>query len=172
MEKRRVVVTGVGTVNPTGNNVTESWKNIQNGVCGIAPITAFDTESFSIKLAAEVKNFDPSHVIDRREQKHLARYSQFALVAAYEAIMQSGILGENFDKEHMSAEQKADFERIGVIISSGIGELYFFSHSKISAIVAGFCMISSWPIFFSKNLNLSSVCFILFSFSKELRSLQ
>ena len=109
MEKRRVVVTGVGTVNPTGNNVTESWKNIQNGVCGIAPITAFDTESFSIKLAAEVKNFDPSHVIDRREQKHLARYSQFALVAAYEAIMQSGILGENFDKEHMSAEQKADF---------------------------------------------------------------
>ena len=146
MEKRRVVVTGVGTVNPTGNNVTESWKNIQNGVCGIAPITAFDTESFSIKLAAEVKNFDPSHVIDRREQKHLARYSQFALVAAYEAIMQSGILGENFDKEHMSAEQKADFERIGVIISSGIGGIGNTEEEHSRGMEKGFERVSPFYI--------------------------
>lgn len=111
--KRRVVITGVGTVNPTGNTVAESWDNIRHGVCGIAPITHFDTTDFVVKLAGEVKDFDPSQVIDRREQKHLSRFAQFALIAAEEAILQSGIKDTN----------EYDVSRIGVIISSGIGAL-------------------------------------------------
>ena len=111
--KRRVVITGVGTVNPTGNTVAESWNNIRHGVCGIAPITHFDATDFVVKLAGEVKDFDPSQVIDRREQKHLSRFTQFALIAAEEAILQSGIKDTN----------EYDISRIGVIISSGIGAL-------------------------------------------------
>ncbi|MBR1855607.1 MAG: beta-ketoacyl-ACP synthase II [Oribacterium sp.] len=111
--KRRVVITGVGTVNPTGNTVAESWDNIRHGVCGIAPITHFDTTDFVVKLAGEVKDFDPSQVIDRREQKHLSRFTQFALIAAEEAIIQSGIKDTT----------EYDVSRIGVIISSGIGAL-------------------------------------------------
>ncbi|MBO5598996.1 MAG: beta-ketoacyl-ACP synthase II [Oribacterium sp.] len=111
--KRRVVITGVGTVNPTGNTVAESWDNIRHGVCGIAPITHFDTTDFVVKLAGEVKDFDPSQVIDRREQKHLSRFTQFALIAAEEAILQSGIKDTT----------EYDVSRIGVIISSGIGAL-------------------------------------------------
>ena len=111
--KRRVVITGVGTVNPTGNTVAESWDNIRHGVCGIAPITHFDTTDFVVKLAGEVKDFDPSQVIDRREQKHLSRFAQFALIAAEEAILQSGIKDTT----------EYDVSRMGVIISSGIGAL-------------------------------------------------
>ena len=111
--KRRVVITGVGTVNPTGNTVAKSWDNIRKGVCGIAPITHFDTTDFVVKLAGEVKDFDPSQVIDRREQKHLSRFAQFALIAAEEAILQSGIKDTT----------EYDVSRMGVIISSGIGAL-------------------------------------------------
>ena len=111
--KRRVVITGVGTVNPTGNTVAKSWDNIRHGVCGIAPITHFDTTDFVVKLAGEVKDFDPSEVIDRREQKHLSRFAQFALIAAEEAILQSGIKDTT----------EYDASRIGVIVSSGIGAL-------------------------------------------------
>ena len=111
--KRRVVITGLGTVNPIGNTVSEAWDNVRQGKCGIGPITHFDTENFAVKLAGEVKDFNPSAIIDRREQKHLSRFTQFALVAAEEAIAQSGI------KE----STEYDASRIGVIVSSGIGAL-------------------------------------------------
>ena len=73
MNKRRVVVTGLGTVNPTGNSVTESWDAIKKGICGIAPITLFDTADFKVKMAGEVKNFTPETRIDKREARHMAR---------------------------------------------------------------------------------------------------
>ncbi|MBP3239712.1 MAG: beta-ketoacyl-ACP synthase II [Oribacterium sp.] len=134
--KRRVVITGLGTVNPTGNTVAESWDNIKSGKCGIGAITHFDTENFTVKLAGEVKNFDPSALIDRREQKHLSRFTQFALVAAEEAITQSGI------KE----SKEYDPSRIGVIISSGIGALDTIESEHTKAENHGFERVSPFFI--------------------------
>ena len=111
-KKRRVVITGLGTVNPTGNTVAESWAAVKAGRCAVGPITAFDTTDFKVKLAAEVKNFDPAERIDRREARKMARFTQFAVAAADEAIHDSGIALENIDHT-----------RFGVILSSGIGGL-------------------------------------------------
>ena len=94
-KKRRVVITGLGTVNPTGNTVAESWAAIKDGRCAVEPITAFDTADFKVKLAAEVKDFDPAERIDRREARKMARFTQFAVAAADEAIHDSGIALEN-----------------------------------------------------------------------------
>ncbi len=125
MNQRRVVVTGLGTVNPTGNNVTDSWNDIKTGKNGIAPISLFDTTDFKVKLAGEVKDFAPEKRLDKREARHMARFTQFALYAAEEAIHDSGILGQApSDDTGRSFEQKIaddDAPRTGVIISSGIG---------------------------------------------------
>ena len=107
---RRVVITGLGTVNPIGNNLEETWENVKKGVCGIDEITNIDTMNHAVKLAGEVKNFDPSAVIDKKDARRMDRYSQFALVAADEAFKMSGL--------DMSKEEA---ERCGVIFSSGIG---------------------------------------------------
>ena len=90
MERRRVVITGLGTVNPTGNSVAESWQGIQEGKVGIGPITAFPAEDFSIHLAGEVKDFHPETVFDKRDLKHMSRFTQFAMWAAEEAVQDSG----------------------------------------------------------------------------------
>ena len=82
-KKRRVVITGLGTVNPTGNTVAESWANIKAGRCAVGPITAFDTADFKVKLAAEVKDFDPAARIDKREARKMARFTQFAVSNKY-----------------------------------------------------------------------------------------
>ena len=111
-KKRRVVITGLGTVNPTGNTVAESWANIKAGRCAVGPITAFDTTDFKVKLAAEVKDFDPAARIDKREARKMARFTQFAVAAADEAVRGSGL-----------ALEKIDHTRFGVILSSGIGGL-------------------------------------------------
>ena len=73
MEKRRVVITGLGTVNPLGNNVADSWAAARAGKCGIGPITQFDTTDFKCKLAGEVKDFDPESVVDKKEVRKMAR---------------------------------------------------------------------------------------------------
>ena len=77
-KKRRVVITGLGTVNPTGNTVAESWANIKAGRCAVGPITAFDTADFKVKLAAEVKDFDPEALLGKRECKRMDRFTQLA----------------------------------------------------------------------------------------------
>ena len=110
MEKRRVVITGMGAVTPIGHTVEESWQAVRQGVCGIAPITAYDTSAQKVKLAAEVKNFDPSADIDKRELRHLDRYVQLALVSALEAFRQSGLVMENENPY-----------RCGVFFASGVG---------------------------------------------------
>ena len=78
MEKRRVVITGLGTVNPLGNNVADSWAAAKAGQCGIGPITQFDTTDFKCKLAGEVKNFDPETVVDKKEARKMARFTLLA----------------------------------------------------------------------------------------------
>ena len=111
MEKRRVVITGLGTVNPLGNNTADSWAAARAGKCGIGPITQFDTSEFKCKLAGEVKGFDPETVVDKKEARKMARFTLLALGAAAEAIQDSGI------------DCEAEAENIGVIVSSGIGGL-------------------------------------------------
>ena len=111
MDKRRVVITGLGTVNPLGNNVADSWAAARAGKCGIGPITQFDTTDFKCKLAGEVKDFDPETVVDKKEVRKMARFTLLALGAAAEAIADSGI------------DTEAEGKDIGVILSSGIGGL-------------------------------------------------
>jgi 3-oxoacyl-[acyl-carrier-protein] synthase II len=122
---RRVVVTGLGTINPLGNNLHDFWEGLRNGVSGSAMITRFNAEKFKTRFACEVKNYDPSNYFDRKEVNRLDLYSQYAIIAADEAIADSGI--EN---------QKADKERIGVIWASGIGGLDTF-FQNIKAYVEG-----------------------------------
>lgn len=112
MEIKRVVVTGIGTINPLGNNIQEYWDNLENGVSGCELITSFDTSKFKTKFACMVKNFDPNNYFDRKEVKKLDPYTQFALVAVEEAMKDSGINLEAID-----------LDMSGVIWASGIGGL-------------------------------------------------
>src|SRR3989339_2290958 len=99
MELKRVVVTGIGTINPLGKNLAETWEGLKNGVSGSDLITRFDTSKFKTKFACEVKNYDPSIAIpDRKDVRRLDRYAQFALSASYEAVIDSGIDDENINK--------------------------------------------------------------------------
>ena len=111
MEKR-VVITGMGTITPIGNNIEEMWNGIKNKACGIDNITAFDTSDFKTKLAAEVKNYNPLDYFEAKQAKRMERVSQFAVIAAREAVKQSGITEDN-----------TDFKRVGVFIGTGIGGL-------------------------------------------------
>lgn len=133
MEKRRVVITGLGTVNPTGNTVAESWAAIKAGRCGIAPITHFDTTGSRVTLAAEVKGFDPAARIDKREARKMARFTQFAVAAAREAIEDSGIDLEETDRS-----------RFGTIISSGIGGLPTIEEEHAKGEQKGFDRVSPY----------------------------
>ena len=131
MEKRRVVITGLGTVNPTGNTVAESWAAVRRGECGVGPITHYDTTNSKVKLAAEVKNFDPAERIDKREARKMARFTQFAVAAAAEAMADAGI-----DME------QTDANRFATIISSGIGGLPTIEEEHAKGEVKGFDKVS------------------------------
>jgi beta-ketoacyl-acyl-carrier-protein synthase II len=108
----RIVITGMGTVNPLGLTVEESWKNVTAGVSGVAPITLFDSTPLNVHIAAEVKNFNPDQYMDAKEARRRDRYEQLATAAANEAIRQAGL---------EVTEQNTS--RIGVIVSSAIGGL-------------------------------------------------
>ena len=112
MELKRVVITGLGAVTPVGNSAPETWQALISGANGIAPITAFDATNFKTHFAGEVKNFDPSAVIDRKEARKMDRYSQFSVCVADEALKDSGL---DLEKE--------DRSRVGVIWGSGMGGL-------------------------------------------------
>lgn len=111
--ENRVVVTGMGAITPIGNNVEEFWQGIKEGKCGIDKITLFDTTNHKVTLAAEVKNFDAEEALGKKEARKLDRFSQFAVVAAKEAMADSGLDNAEFDHT-----------RFGVVVSSGIGGLY------------------------------------------------
>lgn len=110
--KRRVVVTGLGAITPIGNSVDEFWSNIKRGCVGIDNITRFDTSEYKVKLAAEVKNFQAKDYMDFKSAKRMAKFSQYAVAAAKEAVEDAGLCME-----------KEDPFRCGVIIGSGIGSL-------------------------------------------------
>ncbi len=112
MSKRRIAVTGVGLVTPVGIGVTESWKNIIQGVSGISRITKFDPSNFSSQIAGEVKNFDPVNYLNPKEARRMDTFIQYGLVAGTEAIKDAG-----FEVNDSNAH------RIGVSIGSGIGGL-------------------------------------------------
>lgn len=115
MELKRVVVTGLGTVNPLGNSIAEMWENVVNGVSGAGPITKFDATPFKTQFACEVKNFDPSKYFDRKEARKLDIYAQYAIAAAQEAIENSGLDLDAIDKDE-----------VGVIFAAGIGGIKTF----------------------------------------------
>ncbi|SEM15337.1 3-oxoacyl-[acyl-carrier-protein] synthase II [Mesobacillus persicus] len=111
--KKRVVITGIGAVTPLGNDVSSSWENIKNSVSGIAPITKFNTENNSVKVAGEVKEFSPENFMDMKEARRMGRFTQFAVAASKMAVQDAElVIGKD-----VSAE------RVGVWIGSGIGGL-------------------------------------------------
>ncbi len=113
---QRVAITGLGAVTPVGNSIPEMWENIKNGKCGIESITKFDTTEFKVKVAAEVKDFDPSTVMEKSDIRKSDRFTQFAVAAAAEAIKDCGLVsGENIDPK-----------RFGVYFGSGIGGMETF----------------------------------------------
>ncbi len=91
MTGRRVVVTGIGTINPLGNNIEEYFSNLEKGVSGAAPITHFNAEKFKTRFACEVKNYDPSQHFDRKEVRKYDLFTQYALIAATQAVEDSGL---------------------------------------------------------------------------------
>ena len=97
MEKRRVVVTGLGIVSPIGNDIPSFWSSVKAGRSGVAPITLIDTSDLAAKIAGEVKNFDPSLRLDAKEAKKMDRYAQFSVYAALEALQDAGLSKEALD---------------------------------------------------------------------------
>ena len=115
MELKRVVVTGLGALTPVGNNVAETWENLVKGISGAGPITHFDASKFKTHFACEVKNFNGTDYIDRKELRKMDLYTQYAIAAAKEAVEDSGM---DLEKE--------DLNRIGVIYGVGIGGIHTF----------------------------------------------
>lgn len=138
--KRRVVVTGMGTVNPLGNSVKESWERVLKNECGIAPITAFDTTDCNVKVAGEVKGIDPEEILGKKEAKRMDRYTQLAMIAAKEAMEDCGL--------DLEAE---DTSRCGVIVSSGIGGLSTIETEHGKGMEKGFNKVS--PFFIPMSIS-------------------
>ena len=141
MDRRRVVVTGLGTVNPCGLSVEESFSNVKNGKVGIGPITAFQIDDFSVKLAGEVKNFDPLKYMAKKDARHMDRFTQFAIAAADEAMTSAGLIDE--DKKLIDG---IDAKRFGTDISSGIGGLNTIEEQHIRGLEKGFERVSPFFI--------------------------
>ncbi|MEN9571805.1 MAG: beta-ketoacyl-ACP synthase [Bacteroidota bacterium] len=115
MELKRVVVTGLGAITPLGKSVAEYWQGLADGVNGCDFIKQFDASKFKTRFACEVKDFDPTQYLDRKEARKIDRFTQFALIASDEAVKDAGINKDN-----------VDVDRVGVIFASGIGGLITF----------------------------------------------
>ena len=121
MELKRVVVTGLGTLTPIGDNVSQFWDSLLRGVSGAGLITKFDSTNFKCKIAAEVKGFDPAVFFDRKELRKIDPFSQYGMVATDEAICDAGL-----DVEHL------DKDRIGVVFGTGMGGSKSFQDEVVS----------------------------------------
>ena len=121
MALKRVVVTGIGTLTPIGNNLNDYWQSLLAGVSGAAPITLFDASKFKTRFACEIKGFDPTQFMDRKEARKLDRFAQIALVASDQAVADAGISKDNVDPD-----------RVGVIFASGIGGLVTFQEEVLN----------------------------------------
>ncbi len=132
---RRVVITGMGTVNPLANDIASTWEAVKAGKCGIGPITHFDTSELKVKLAAEVKDFDAAEVLGPKDARRMDTYCQYACAAAKEAMADSCL-----DME------KEDADRIGCIVSSGIGGLSTIAEEHSKGETKGYGKISPYFI--------------------------
>jgi 3-oxoacyl-[acyl-carrier-protein] synthase II len=117
MELKRIVVTGIGALTPIGNNLDDYWNNLLAGVSGAGPITQFDASKFRTRFACEIKNFDPTQYLDKKEARKLDRFAQLALVVSDQAMADAGLNKENINPD-----------RVGVVFASGIGGLITFQH--------------------------------------------
>src|SRR5215217_4220821 len=113
MELKRVVVTGIGALTAIGNNLQEYWNGLVGGVSGANMITQFDTTKFKTKFACELKNFEPTNFLEKKEARKIDRFTQTALVASDEAVLDAKINKDN-----------VNVDRVGVIFASGIGGIY------------------------------------------------
>ena len=137
MELKRVVVTGLGTLTPLGNTLPDFWENLANGVSGAGPITHFDASKFKTQFACEVKGFNPTDFIDRKEVRKMDLYTQYAIAAATEAVTDSGL---NLETE--------DLNRIGVVFGVGIGGIHTFEEEAGNYAVNGPTMGPKFNPFF------------------------
>ncbi len=133
---RRVLVTGMGAVTPIGNTVAETWQAAKAGVCGIGPITQYDASAQKVHLAAEVKNLDLAAHLDKKDLRHMDRYTQLAMVAAQEAMTAAGL----------DMAEEGDTQRCGVLVSSGIGGLATIEQSHSRGLEKGFDRVSPFFI--------------------------
>ncbi|MGF7232192.1 beta-ketoacyl-ACP synthase II [Arachidicoccus sp.] len=117
MQTKRVVVTGIGCLTPLGNNLEDYWNGLINGVSGADLITQFDASKFRTKFACEVKNFDPTEYMDRKDARKIDRFTQLAIAASDQALNDAGLNKDNIDPD-----------RAGVVLGSGIGGLITFQH--------------------------------------------
>ncbi len=131
MEKRRVVVTGLGAISALGHNVTDTWQGIKDGVCGIDEITIYDKELTKVKIAGEIKNLDVNQYLDKKVARRLDRFTQLGLIAAKEAYENSGLKEATFDRD-----------RFGVVVSSGIGGLDTIEKDHTKAMTKGHDRVS------------------------------
>lgn len=144
INNRRVVVTGLGMVTPVGLTVKENWQNILAGRSGIGPLTKFDLPDFPVRIAGEVKNFEPADYFDKKEVKKMDPFIQFAMAATAEAITDAGLIVD-----------ESNSERMGVIIGSGQGGITVIEENTIKAYKGKFSRIS--PFFIpSAIINLAS----------------
>src|SRR5688572_15885569 len=120
MELKRVVVTGMGALTPLGNTINDYWNNLINGVSGADMITLFDASKFRTKFACEVKGFEPTQFLDKKEARKIDRFTQFALVVSDQAMTDAGLNQENINPD-----------RIGVVFASGIGGLITFQNEVV-----------------------------------------
>lgn len=133
--KRRVVITGLGIVCPIGNDKEEVWESVTEGRCGIGPITLYDPSEQKVKLAGEVRNLDLESYVSKRDSRKMDRYTQFAMVAAKQAMSDSGLL---------DVEESRD--RWGVIMSSGIGGIATIENEKVRGMEKGYDRVSPFFI--------------------------
>ncbi len=121
MQFKRIVITGMGAITPLGNSITEYWNNLRNGVSGADFITLFDASKFKTRFACEIKGFDATNFLDRKEARKLDRFTQTAVVASDQAVLDAGISGEN-----------VNVDRVGVVFASGIGGLITFQEEVMN----------------------------------------
>lgn len=131
MEKRRVVVTGVGAITPLGNDVETTWNNIVSGVSGIGPLTRVNADDFPAKVAAEVKDFDPTAYLDKKDARKMDRFAQFAVAASIMAVKDADL---DINEENS--------ERVGVWIGSGIGGMETFETQHNNFLQKGYRRVS------------------------------
>jgi 3-oxoacyl-[acyl-carrier-protein] synthase II len=132
---RRVAVTGLGFVTPIGNDVETVWSNLVEGVSGVGPITHFDASSYTTRIAAEVKGFEPERYMDRKTARHIGRYCQFALAASQQALAEARL-----DPAQMGPDD------VGVIVSSGIGGMEEIEKSHTALMERGVRRISPFTV--------------------------